>query len=83
MNLTIQAFYRPRTALKVLRAIDSFIADFGYSPSFREIQFRAGLGSTQTVTVALRKLADLGLVTYRADAARTVRLTEAGRRALQ
>lgn len=63
---------------RILTAIHQLIIEHGYSPSFQEIMERSGARSKQTVQAAFSRLRDLGLITFRARHARTVRVTADG-----
>lgn len=56
--------------------ICAFIADRGYSPSYREIGDGVGIKSASTVSFHLRKLADEGRIGYVRDSPRTIHLNE-------
>lgn len=71
----------PRTR-QVLAAIDTLCRQIGYPPTVREIGQAVGLASSSTVHGHIDKLQRLGLVAH-AGLPRTLRLTEAGRRALE
>jgi repressor LexA len=70
---------RPRDVGKTLRAVDELWHERGYAPTYREIRERIDVASTNTVQKHLLCLKRDGLVEYRPDAARTVRLTDKGR----
>lgn len=71
----------PRTR-QVLAAIDALTRQLGYSPTVREIGNAVGLASTSTVHGHIDRLQRLGLIAHE-GLPRTLRLTEAGRRALE
>lgn len=72
----------PPRSLTVLREIAQLCDGMPYSPTVRELQEWLGMASTSVVMYHLEKLQALGLVTREPGLARTLRLTEAGRRVL-
>lgn len=59
----------------VLQALDAFIHERGYAPSFRELGARAGIASTSMVSFYVRSLARRGLVAFEPGKARSLRVT--------
>lgn len=55
--------------------IGNFVETHGYSPSFREIMEACGFSSTSSVAHQLSKMRDMGIVEYKDNIARSVRLT--------
>lgn len=58
----------------VLSAIQSFIAEHGFSPSFREIGERSGLKSTSSVKHQLRMLKEKGYIKINAGKGRAIEI---------
>lgn len=57
----------------------SYIAEHGYSPSFREIKEGCGIPSLHTVRDRLVELRDAGLIGFADNTARTITITGKGR----
>lgn len=72
-ELAQSAVRRPQIA----RAIAQHWRDFGYAPSVRDVAAAIGLGSTSTFHW-MERMRDEGLVLYRPDKGRTLRLTPDG-----
>lgn len=64
------------TSERLLDAIVGFWKAFGYSPSYRDLMATAGLSSASVVDYNLRKLRDLGYVSYEPGIARSIVLLE-------
>lgn len=62
--------------LRVLTYIREFIAEHGYSPSYREIAHDLDLKSTRTVSRLLEGLREEGKVEWTPQRRRTLRLVE-------
>lgn len=60
--------------LKVLQAIESFISEKGYSPTYREIAELVGLKSAATVKWHISYLVRDGAITLQGGRRRTIRL---------
>jgi SOS-response transcriptional repressor LexA len=76
------AIFVTRTALSVLRTVDAYLAEHGYSPTVREISQRHGWRSPHAAQGQLVRLIKAGLLS-RGPGARTHRVTEAGRKLIQ
>ncbi len=63
-----------KTRQRILKAIQDFMEDYGYSPSIREIAKKVGLKSTKSVKVHLDNLAKDGLINKIACQARSIRI---------
>jgi repressor LexA len=51
--------------LQIYEAIQSFIFQRGYAPSYRELAKMVGLKTPSAVMYHIQKLADAGLIEYR------------------
>jgi len=69
--------------LEYLRAIAELTERLGYPPTVREIGEAVGVKSSSTAMRTLEALRRKGLVEWAPDSPRTIRLTWAGRRAVQ
>lgn len=69
--------------IAVLECIALFWARHGFAPALRELGYHLGIGSTNGVADHLKALERFGLVTSHPYMARTLRLTESGRRLLE
>ncbi len=63
-----------KTRLKILKAVQDFIAENGFAPSIREIARLVGLKSTKAVKVHLDNLAKQGLIEKVSAQARAIRV---------
>jgi repressor LexA len=68
--------------LQVLRTIEGLTRQAGFPPAVREVAKAVGLKSASTAMAHLWRLRQAGLVDWQTGTARTLRLTDAGRRAL-
>lgn len=64
---------------KILGFVNEFIAEYGYSPTVREIQSHLGLASAATPHRHLEVLRERGFVTWKPETYRTIVLTEKGK----
>lgn len=64
---------------RILAFVNGFIAEYGYSPTVREIQAHLGLASPATPHRHLEVLRERGFITWRADTYRTFVLTDKGK----
>ncbi len=69
--------------LAILRFIHRYQQEHGTAPSVREIGEAMGLNSSSHSHRCLRQLEQAGLITRRPKVARSIRLTEAGRRLVE
>lgn len=69
--------------LEYLRAIAELTEQLGYPPTVREIGEAVGVKSSSTAMRTLEVLRRKGLVEWAPESPRTIRLTWAGRRAVQ
>lgn len=67
---------------RLLDALHQFRRAHGYPPSVRALMAETGISSTSTVAYNLNVLEQMGLVAMDEKKARTIRLTEEGRRVL-
>ena len=56
----------------------SYIAEHGYSPSYREIKEGCNMASLQTVRARLVELREAGLIGFADNTARTITITGRG-----
>lgn len=66
--------------LDVLKAISLYHLDRGFPISIRELGAKLGIRSTNAVNEHLVRLLRMGLVKHEPNRARTLQLTDAGRR---
>jgi len=66
-----------------LIAVDTLHKRLGFSPTLREVANERGVSSTNAVNDVLSRLERDGLLVRNGHKARTMRLTDAGRMALQ
>mgnify|MGYP001563269159 CR=1 FL=1 len=64
------------TTLRVLGAVERFWAEYHYSPSTRDIQGVPGCASTSSVTYHLRKLREMGFISFDDGIARSIVVLE-------
>lgn len=69
--------------IEYLRTIAQLIEKNGYPPTVREVGKALGIKSSSTVAGMLQRLQRHGLIEWAPESPRTIRLTWAGRRAVQ
>lgn len=70
------------TQERILAAIARHWRDWGYAPSFRDIQIAAALSSTSVVEYNVERLRTMGLLSFTPRLTRTIRLTPEGEKAV-
>lgn len=65
-----------RSQYDVYIAIEDFINEYGYSPSVRELCKITGKSSPGTIYTHLKKLKELGFITFIENKNRTIRITK-------
>ncbi|MCM3110698.1 transcriptional regulator [Lederbergia lenta] len=58
----------------VLNAIEFYVSDKGYSPSYRELSKMIGIASVSTMSGHLDKLKEKGYITFAPGRPRTIRI---------
>ncbi len=65
------------TAQRVWQFIQDFVRKHRYGPTYAEIMVSCGIKSKNTVSYHVKRLANRGVLTYKARSPRSIRLVEA------